>query len=109
DGPPHGGRRTDRPDWCLGRSEPKAIDELGFLVRPEEQVDGRIATAQVGAIWLTDRAAGQDDAKARPDRLQPGQLALPTDHLLLGALADGAGVDHDQVGRLKTRCLLAAG
>ena len=36
-------------------------------------------------------------------------MALPADHLLLGALADRARVDDDEIGRLERRRLLAAG
>ena len=39
---------------------------------------------------------------ARVRGLQPGQLALPADDLLLGRLADRAGVDDDEVGRLQS-------
>ena len=36
-------------------------------------------------------------------------MALPADDLLFGGLADRAGVDHDQVGLVERRRLLAAG
>ena len=57
---------------------------------------------------LADRAPGEDHAEAWVRLLQPCQVALPTDHLLLGTLADRAGVDDDQVGRLHRRRLGAA-
>ncbi len=91
---------ADRADRRLRRGEAEAIDQLGLLVRPQEQVDGRVATRQPGAIRLADGAAGQHDAQPGVGGLEPGELALPADDLLLGALADGAGVDDDEVGGL---------
>ena len=40
--------------------------------------------------------------------LQPRQVPLATDHLLLGRLADGAGVDHHEVRLVERGCLVAA-
>ena len=100
---------TGRPDRRLRRGQPEPVDELGLLVRAQEQVDGRVAAAQPRAIGLADRAAGEHDPHRRVGRLELGELALPADDLLLGALADGAGVDDHQVGVLEGRRLLAAG
>ena len=103
------GRRPDRADRRLGGRQPEPIDELRLLVGAQEEVDRRVAAAQPGPVRLAHGAAGQHDAQPRVGRLEPRELALPADHLLLGALADRAGVDHDEVGRLERRRLLAAG
>ena len=92
-----------RPDRRLRGGQPEPVDQLGLLVRAQEQVDGRVAAAQARAIGLAHRAAGQHDAHRRVGRLELGELALPADDLLLGALADGAGVDDDEVGVLEGR------
>ncbi len=110
-GPPDDRRRAGRrgsSDRGLGRGQPEPIDQLGFLVGAEEQVDRRVAAAQAVAVGLADRAAGQDDAQARVRGLQPVQVALPADDLLLGTLADRARVDHDEIGGLEAHRLGAA-
>ena len=96
------------PDRRLRRGQPEAIDELRLLVRPQEQIDRRVAPPEAGAVGLTDRATGQDDAHRRVGRLEPGQLPHPADDLLLGALADRTGVDDDEIGGLEAGGLLAA-
>ena len=93
--------------WADAR--PSRSDELGLLVGSEEQVHRRVAPAKTGPVRLAHGAAGQDDAQTRVRRLQPRELTLPADHLLLGALADRAGVDDDQVGGFHAGRFLAAG
>ncbi len=102
-------RRADRADRCLGRREPQTIDELRLLVGSQEQVDGGVSTSQPGPVRFADRAAGQHDPHARFRGLESRELAHPTDDLLLGALADRASVDDDEVGALERGRLLAAG
>ena len=97
------------PIGACADARPEPVDELGLLVGPQEEVDRRIAAPQAGPVRLADRAAGQHDAQPRVRRLEPRELALPADDLLLGALADRAGVDDDEVGGLERRRLLAAG
>ena len=97
------------PDRALRRGEPQPVDELRLLVRAQEQVDRRIPTPQPAAIRLADGAAGQHDPHRRVGGLEPRQLSLPADDLLLRALADRAGVDDDEVGRVHRRRLVAAG
>ena len=101
DRPPDRRRRPDRADRRLRRGQAEPVDELGLLVRPQEQVDRRIAAAQPGTIRLPDRAAGQHDPQPGVRGLELGELALPADDLLLGALADRTGVDDDEVGVLE--------
>ena len=101
--------RAERADRRLRGRETEPVDELGFLVGAQEQVDRGVAAAQAGPIGLAHGAAGQDDAHRRIGRLEPAELAHPADDLLLGALADRAGVDDDEVGALERLRLLAAG
>ena len=97
------------PDRPLRRGQPEAIDELGLLVRAQEQVHGRVAAPQPGPVRLAHGAAGQHDPQPGVRGLEPSEMALPPDDLLLGALADGAGVDDDQVGVVHRRRLGATG
>ena len=53
--------------------------------------------ARPGPLGFADAAAGQHDAHPGPGPLQLGQQALAADHLGLGVLAHGAGVDDDEV------------
>ncbi len=107
--PPDDGRRPGQdPDRRLRRRETEAVDELGLLVGSEEQVDRREPLPQPGPVGLADRATGHDDAHPGVRLLEPRQLPLPADDLLLRGLPDRAGVDHDQVGRLERRRLRAA-
>ena len=106
---PSSSRRAERPDRRLGRGQPEPVDELGLLVGAQEEVDRRVAAAEAGPVGLADRAAGQHDPHPRVRRLEPRQLAHPADDLLLGALADRAGVDDDEVGGLERGGLVAAG
>ena len=108
-GPADRGRRPGGPDRRLGRGQAQSIDQLRLLVRAEKHVHGRVAATKPGPMRLPHGTAGQDDPEPRIDRLQPRQLALPADHFLLGALADRAAVDHDELGRLEARGLFAAG
>ena len=101
--------RPERPDRRLGGGQAEPVDELGLLVGPQEEVDRRVAAPQPGPVRLAHRAAGEHHAHPRVGRLEPGQLAHPADDLLLGALADRAGVDDDEVGGLERVGLLAAG
>ena len=109
DGPTHHRGRSDAPDRRLRGGQAEPVDQLGFLVRPQEQVHGRIAPAQAIAVRFADRTAGQHDAQRRVRGLELAQLALPTDDLLLGALPDRAGVDDDELGVVKAGRLIAAG
>ena len=102
-GPPDDRRRATRPDRRLGGREAEPVDELGLLVGAQEQVHGRVATTQAGPVRLADRAAGQDDPQPRVRVLEARELALAADDLLLGALADGARVDDDEVGVVHRR------
>ena len=104
------GRAGDRrqPDRALGRGQPEPVDELGLLVGPEEEVDGRETAAEPIALGLADRAPGQHDPHAGVRGLQALQVPLPADHLLLRCLADRAGVDHDEIGRVHRRRLGAS-
>ena len=98
----------DQPDRPLGRRQPQPVDELRLLVGAQEQVHGGIAASQTGPVGFADGAAGQHDPQRGVGALERGQVALPADDLLFGRLADGAGVDHDQVGRVEGRRLGAA-
>ena len=91
------------PDRALRRGQAEPVDELGLLVRPQEEVDRREAARQAGPVALADGAAGQHDPQRRVGDLELRQLALPADDLLLGRLADRAGVDDDEVGGLDRR------
>src|SRR4029079_12325540 len=104
--PPHGGRRPHGPDRALCRREPESIDQLRLLVRAQEEVDGREPPAQPVTFGLADRTARHHDAQPWVRRLQSREVALPTDDLLLSALADRAGIDDDEVGSLERRCFL---
>ena len=97
------------PIGAWAEASPSRSIELGLLVGSQEEIDRRVAAPQPGPVRLTDRAAGQHHAHPRVGGLEPGELAHPADHLLLGALADRAGVDDDEVGGLERRRLLAAG
>ena len=101
-----GARSSPTGAWADG--EPEPVDELRLLVGAEEQVDGRVALLQARPVGLADGAAGQDDPQGGIRGLQAVEVALPADDLLLGGLADRAGVDHDEVGGLERRRLLAA-
>ena len=107
--PTHDRRRPDRPDRRLRRGQAQSVDQLNLLVGPQEEVDRGIAPAQPGPVRLAHRAAGQHHAQAGVGRLEPGEMTLPPDDLLLGAFADGAGVDHDEVGRFEAGRLGASG
>ena len=102
--PPDRRRRPDRPvrpDRRLGRRQSEPIDEFRLLVRTQEDVHGRVTPTQTSAIRLTDGAAGENDTHGRVRHLELRQLAHPADDLLLGALADRAGVDDHQVRDLE--------
>ncbi len=101
--------RSDVAHRRLGRSEAEPIDQFGLLVGPKELVHRRVATLEACSIRLTDGAAGQDDPQTRVGSLEVGQLAHPADDLLLGALTDGAAVDHDEIRVGEVGCLPAAG
>ena len=60
---PSARRRSSRRAVAHGRlrrGEPEAVDELRLLVRPQEQVDRRVAAREAGSVRLADRAAGHD-------------------------------------------------
>jgi hypothetical protein len=96
------------PDGRLRRRQPQPVDELRLLVGPQEQVDRREAALEARSVGFADRAARHHDAQPRVRVLQPGEMALPADHLLLRGLADRAGVDHDQARLVERRRLGAA-
>ena len=60
---------------------------------------GSVARALPGSLA---RRSSRSARRAAPgSRLQPREVAHAADHLLLGRLADRAGVDDDEVGRLE--------
>ena len=83
--------------------------QLGLLVGSQEEIHRRVAPLQDARVVGTDRAAREHHAQRRVGRLELLQQAHAADDLLLGRLADGAGVDDDEVGLLETPCLRAAG
>ena len=86
----------------------QAVDELRLLVGSQEEVDRWKATLEPVPLGLADRAARHHDPHPGIRALEPGQMSLPADDLLLRTFADGAGIDDDQVGALERRRLLAA-
>ncbi len=94
------GGRGDGPqaDRGLGGDQTETQSQLGLLVGPQEHVDCLEAPGEAGSLGLADRAAGQDDPRPRPRSLQLGEQSLTANHLGLGVLANGAGVDDDEVG-----------
>ena len=96
-------------DRRLRRREAQAIDELGLLVGSQEQVDRGVTPPEARPVRLADRAPGEHDPHSRVRRLQPGEVALPADDLLLRALPDRAGVDDHEVRRVDRRRLGATG
>ncbi len=96
-------------DRRLGGDEAEAARQLGFLVGPQEHVDGLEPARQSISLGFSNAATGKHHSKSRSLALQSGELALAADHLRLGVLADGTGVDDDQVGRLHRRGSLATG
>ena len=106
---PDRARRVGPPDGCLRGRQAESIDELGLLVRTQKHVDRRIAPSQPSPVRFAHGTAGEHHPHARIGGLEPGQLAHPADHLLLGAFADGAGVDDHQVGRVEGGRLGAPG
>ena len=92
-----------------GAGQAQAGHELGFLVRPQEQVDRRVAPPEDGLVVGPHGTTGEHDPQARPCLAQAGQGAHPPDHLLLGGLADGAAVDDHEVGRFEPRGFGATG
>ena len=103
-----GGGRTDGTDRPLRRGQPEPIDQLRLLVGTQEQVDRGESAAQALTLGFSHRAAGHHDAHPRVGRLESSKVPLPSDHLLLRALADRAGVDDDEVGGLERRRFLAS-
>ncbi len=68
----------------------------------ERGVDLRDLLAQLGVVAL--REAAGDDQSLRPAQLLlAGHLQDRVHRLLLGAVDEGAGVDHDHVGLLRRR------
>ncbi len=108
-GPVHDRRATDGADGRLRGRQAEPVDELGLLVGPQEQVDRRVAAAQPVALRLAHRAAGQHDAETGVLGLELPELPLAADDLLLGALADRAGVDDDEVRVVEAGRLRASG
>src|SRR6185436_9041042 len=54
--------------------------------------------ADAGAVRLSNRAAREHDAQPGVRLLQPREVTLPADDLLLRPFTDRARVDHDQIG-----------
>ncbi len=100
-------RRRLQSDGSLRGDQPKPQRQLGFLVGPQEHVDGWETSSQAGPLGLADATARQHDSEAGLSSLELGELALAADDLRLGVLADGAGVDDDQVGQLHRGCSAA--
>jgi hypothetical protein len=101
-------RGADEAHRPLRRRQPEPIDELGLLVRPQEQVDGREAPVQPLPVHLAHGAAGHDDAHRGVGGLELRQLALAPDDLRLGGLADRAGVDDHEARGIHRRRLREA-
>ena len=102
-------RGADRPDGSLRRCEPEAVHELRLLVRAEEHVDSGISARQSRSFLFAHGTAGEDDTQRRVGRLEAPQIALPANDLLLGRLADRAGIDDDKVRGFELRRLVAPG
>jgi hypothetical protein len=77
--------------------------ELLDRLRPDDDVDQARALQDLGAFLLR-HAAGDGDERPMTGLLRrSADLAEPGEQLLLGALADAAGVDDDDVGGLRRR------
>ena len=79
---------------------PDAVDQLGDTGdggRAEHEIDGG-RPALDGVLVELRHAAHDADDEIRPLGLEQAQLAELREHLVLGLLADGAGVDEDEVG-----------
>ena len=63
---------TDAPSspGPVGAGEAESRRQLGLLVRPQEEVDRRVASLQRGLVVGAHRAAGEHDAQARVGRLE---------------------------------------
>jgi hypothetical protein len=78
------------------------VDHAGQLVqlaRPAQDVHVGEPAEDVVAVAL-GHAADHADDDGRVEPLAVAQLAEAGPHLLLGVLADAAGVEHDDVGRV---------
>jgi hypothetical protein len=105
--PPGGGRtRRDLDEGALTRLEhgpalaAHPIDELGHAGdggRAEDEVDRRGAALDRALMKLRHAAHHTDDELGFL-RLEQAKLAELREHLVLGLLADRAGVDENQVG-----------
>ena len=91
------GRAARDADRRLRGGKAEAVDELGLLVGPQEQVHRGEPAPQSVAFGFPHGATGQDDPHPGPRGFQPLELTLPADHFLLGRLANRAGVDHDEI------------
>ncbi len=105
----HAHPRLHEANRPLRRGEPKPIDELGLLVGPKEEVNGRESLVEPIEVHLAHRAAGHHHPHRRVGRLELVELALAPDDLGLGRLADRAGVDDDEVRLVHRGRLGAAG
>jgi hypothetical protein len=105
---PPGGRRArgdldERPLAGLEHGPalaPDPVDQLGDAGdrrRAEDQIDGRRAALDRVLVELR-HAAHHADHEPGLLGLQQTKLAELREHLVLGLLADRAGVDEDQVG-----------
>ncbi len=103
------GRGRRRADRRLRRRQAEAIDELGLLVGPQEQVHRRVAASQPRAVRLPHGAACHHHPQAGVRGLHPVEGALAADDLRLGRFPDRAGVDDDEVGRVHRGRLGTAG
>ena len=72
------------------------------VVRAEDDVDPRRPAGDLAAVLLR-QAAPDGDLHARAGRLDRGQLAEVAVEPVVGVLANGARVEHDDVGRLALR------
>ena len=111
---PDDGRQPDRPGGptapmapCAEARPSRSTSSGSSSGRRNRSTAGK-RRARPGPVALAHGAAGEHDPQRRVGRLELRQLALPADHLLLGGLADRAGVDDHEVGRLERRRLGAA-
>ena len=102
---PNDGRGADDTDRCLGRCKTKSIQQFRLLVWSEEQIDRRVSPFEAVPVPFANRAAGQNHTHRSVGILEALEVPLPSDDLLLGQLADGAGVDHHEIGLVHRRRL----
>ena len=82
-----------------------------ITLRPDNQIDRRLAAQDLAPLRLGD-AAGHGDARVETARgpflLQNAHLAQFREDLLRGVLTNVAGVQHNEVGVLDGRCFFVS-